>query len=669
MGFTMKYFYNIIKGFVPALFVMLLVYSCNEEKPVESKTDDCCGMVEFAITNMEQEAVQFVEITMISGEKNVFKNYTDKDGKVTFNKVCPGEYDLRIFAETYIVIEEQIIVEECDTLDKSYILKTEEDERKECCHGIINFKVNDKVNRGIPGVTVRLWMGSVKIDELETNEEGFVNFKEICEGNYQISFFKDGMQGQEFTFEMGCNDTLNQHKTMLSNDDKECCNGVLQIHLMDEDSREPISGAVVKLFKEGRIVETLETQQGIVVFDHLCEGAYGVLIQKDGYDGAELQVEIPCNEIVTKKIYINKDKECCDGIIYVFPRDKETKHVLNGATVKLRIGGTVIDTKIAENGQAAFYHVCEGEYEIVVLNEGYKGIEHAVKMPCNETVKVEIGLEKNTDCCQGQLIVLVTDSDTQEMINGALVKLWKDGKVVREAETQNGLAIFRELCEGKYGLDVLKEGYNAREMNVEMPCNQTITKSFVLEKKEDCCKSKIYLVLNDALTQKGIPHALVELKDRAHPDNIKSNNTNDKGLVIFENVCEGSYILRCVKEGYYTGEYEVEIGCNKELELHKTMKPKNSNESDTCETAVMKLILRDMETGEPITGVKILIYRGDKIVGDPVTNEEGVAIEEGLLAPAEYLVFIRTDRYGVKEFTWKFTECKVYQETFRLEKR
>ena len=557
-------------------YIALLKEIIGEGKKSEIKAkiehnDDCCGLINVYVKNAEDELLGDVEVRLNKGEKKLRKSFTGSDGKLSFENVCPGEYWLRLYKEGYEVVETEVEIVECDTLHLDITLTAIGSENDSCCNGIIYFYAKDSENNPIKEVKVKLWNGSDLLNTKYTNEAGKVIFEDICEGNYQISFMREGYSGQEFNFEMGCNDTVEYVKTMEKAEEDSCCEGILKVYPRDKETNKALTGATVKLWKDGKLLETIVVEEGKAVFDGLCEGKYGVDIIMEGYVDIEFTVEIPCNETVVVEKGLEKD-DCCDGILKVYPRDKETNEALTGATVKLWKDGKLLETIVVEEGKAVFDGLCEGKYGMDIIMEGYHDIEFTVEIPCNETVIVEKGLEKEDDCCNGLIKVVVRNKETNEAIKEAIVKLWQNGE--------------------KIGLQY----------------------------------------------------------------------TNEKGNVIFDKLCEGKYAISVAVEGYGEFEKAVELGCNDTIAVEAELEP----DTDTCCTAIMKLIIKDNETEAAISGAKVLIYADGNVVGDPVSNNDGFAIEENLCAPKNYVVVIKKEGYETKEFEWKFEECKKYQETIRL---
>ena len=80
-------------------------------------------------------------------------------------------------------------------------------------------------------------------------------------------------------------------------------------------------------------------------------------------------------------------------------------------------------------------------------------------------------MESDSACCTGMLTVTVVDS-TATPIAGASVKLWSGGVVKEVLQTDaSGKVIFDWLCQGEYGVAILKTGFQTREFDFAINTN------------------------------------------------------------------------------------------------------------------------------------------------------------------------------------------------------
>lgn len=444
--------------------------------------DSCCGKIQVWVKNSSDSSyINDVEVRLNKGKQVLKKAYTGNDGYLEFTNVCPGKYWIRVFKENFKVQEIEFAIGDCDSAQ--FHLYLEEVKKDTCCKGIIKVYVKDENGNPIKETKVRLWKGQDKIREVFTDDDGYVIMDGICEGNYQISLLKDGYKGQEFAFEMGCNDNKEFTKTMLKQD---CCNGKVKIIPKDKEIGDILNGANVKLRKDGAIIGEKKVENGFALFEKLCKGNYVVNITKDGYTALEFKFELGCDETkeLDKMMEKVKKDSCCKGIIKVFVRDDDNK-ALSSVKVMLRKNGELVEKIISNaDGIAIFDGICEGKYQIDLQKEGYKAMEFMVEIGCDETVEVEKKMTIDT-CCTASFKVLVKDIDSEEYLEGAIVKIYLNGKAIRDGQTNSdGWVVFKELCAPvNYVFVIEKDGYNSAEFEIKLTACKEYKEHFRIKKK------------------------------------------------------------------------------------------------------------------------------------------------------------------------------------------
>lgn len=715
--------------------------------------DSCCGTIEMVVKDEDGEALNKVKVQLKDQQKTYRVGKTNEDGYLKFEEVCDGEFYLRLVKDEYKVIEQELVIEPCDSLEFAFEMESLGG-GDSCCDGKIYFFVKDEDTEDpIKAVTVKLYDGDNKIRIGSTDESGKVVFEEICEGDdYLIHYAKNGYGEAEYDFVMECNDTLEFHKTMKSKKDS-CCDGVLKVKVQNEDE-EALKEAEVKLWYDGGYIEKLFTNgDGFVIFDGLCEGNYAIRVYKKDYKVLEKEIEIPCNETVEKTVTLLSDKDsCCEGVIKIITRDEDEKLVKN-AQVKLWQGGKLLEKVLSgEDGVSIFDGVCEGKYAISIIHEQYKHQEFELEIGCNEEVEKirTLVMEKDT-CCEGVIKIYAFDKD-EKPIKKAKVKIWKDGKLLEEAKTNEaGLAIFDGICEGKYGVDIIhenykdiefmlevgcneevvvekflesgddccegvlkvkvrneneealkeaevklwykgeyeklytngdgvvifdglcegvyglriyKKGYKVQEKELEIPCNETVEKTITLVADDDCCEGKIYIIPRDKNTNEVIKNATVKLW---FGGKLLKTKSAEKGFALFEELCEGKYGVDIIAEGYKAIEFNLELGCNKTLEETRLLEPKE--EDDTCCTAKIKVHVFDKEELEELENATVKVYLGEKVIREAKTDKNGWVEFEEICAPAKYGILVSHEQYQAEDFSFTFEKCVTKQETIKLKKK
>jgi len=629
---------------------------------VHLKHDDhCCGKIIIHTYTSDSSALGNVEVRLNRGHELVRKSKTNDNGVLVFERVCSGSYWVRIAKEGFQVIEREFNLQNCDTLEFSFYLYRRETDT--CCHGIIGIEVKNGSGEFLNGAIVKLRKQGTLLTTLTVKENKPVFFRELCPGEYSLLIYKEGYKPLERNVRIECNDST-FISTVLEVD--TCCNSVLRVIVKNSEGN-PIPQAKVSIWKGGiQLGYYLTNDDGVVVFRDLCKGTYGFSISKDGFKAIEFQVEIGCNEekSVTKTLEALHSDSCCKGAIKVAVKNHENQPIPQALVIIWKDGKKLDSASTNSDGYVIFKNLCQGKYGFDIFKEGYKHIEFAVELGCNEEKIVTQVLQRteNDSCCNGLLVVHVKDKQTNESLNGAKVKMWKNGAVVRSETVSNGSAIFRNICPGEYGFSIIKDTYKTIEFSLEFACNDTIeiTKYLESERKDTCCNGKVILYVKDSTNSQGI--AGVEVRLWNGSQKIAVRTTGENGRVVFEKICSGKYSISMSKSGYRSKEFEFELGCNETKELVKYL----VLSSDTCCTAILKLKILDDSTGTAISGARVIVrYEGTNIA-DPVSNSEGWAVAYNLCAPRTYSIRVSAEGYQVREFTIRFGECKTIAETIRL---
>ena len=437
---------------------------------LNGENDSCCGKIKIIVKDRsDSSVVENAQVRLNTGENIIEKLYSDENGEVFFDSLCPDDYWVRIAKDGYLVIEKDLTVEDCDTLEYSFWLESRSEE--DCCGKIEISVKKDADNSAISNAEVRLNNKKKIIEKLYTNENGKVFFDSLCPDDYWIRIAKEGFKVIEKEISVEDCDTLKYTYSMKSiNEQDTCCDGILYLIPKDSETSEILNGAVIKLWQDGKLIEKAITGEGYAVIDNICEGNYWVDIIHEGYEAIEFEIEFDCNE--TKEITKELDpKECCEGVIYVIPKDSETNEIISGAKVRLWQSGDLIDKVfVGESGYARFLNVCEGEYAIDILHEEYEAIEFTVEMDCNDTLEITKTLESS--CCESIIKVYPKDSETEESLNGASVTLRSGEQTIETLTVSDGKVIFDNVCKGSYEIAITKEGYTGMEFDFDIGCNK-----------------------------------------------------------------------------------------------------------------------------------------------------------------------------------------------------
>ncbi|MGB9702568.1 MAG: MSCRAMM family protein [Candidatus Kapaibacteriota bacterium] len=532
--------------------------------------------------------------------------------------------------------------------------------------------VTDATNNPVPDAVVEAFLGNTFIISDSTDENGAFSLHDLPPTPEKIiirikakgfndfeqelsKFFQDKKFGEDKKIKMMRGDS---------------CKSYVSFFVKDSATGNPLGNVYIKIRIGQDIIAMGKTNEfGKISFGNFCAGEYGLRISKDGYKVIEKNMIVGENDTVNNVILLVKNPEikCCSQL-NILVKDNETNAPIAGAEVKLTKVGTedkIIKTT-NDDGFVSFNDLCTGKYWIRIAKDGYKVLEEdGISFEDCDTLNKSFGLKKmeQDTCCKSVLVIYPKDSITKEIINGAVVKLWKNGQLIKTITISNNQpATFYELCEGTYGVSINQENYNGKEATYSFGCNQAKTEILYLSKKQSdsCCDNKIIIYAKDS-TGQAIVNAKVILYKNGQA--IKYLLTNEYGRVAFEQLCTGTYGFNIVKEGYSTLEFQQEVGCHQTKELTKVL-VKNL----PCNTAILKFQTKDYDSGAILTNVKVVITLNGEVVAEGYTNNEGYFAKTGLTAPNTYVATFTYDGYQTRTIEMKFVECNTLMETAKLKK-
>ncbi len=629
--------------------------------------DTCCnGVIKFIVKDAgTQDGLNGVIVKISKGGK-LLGSQTTENFTTSFTKICPGTYSFSIWKQGYYLQEFSYEVGCNDTIQMSRDLVQDS-----CCNGKILISVKDTNGVILPLTELNLFKNGVKLGSVKTDQNGNYLFTGMCQGDYGFTIRREGFTPYEFPVIITCNDSVYLEKFMKPIVKDTCCNGVIKIFVLDANNKEPRNGATVKMWFGGAYVTSAVVANGFVTFSGLCTGKYSFDITNPNYTHQEFNVELPCNgSVQLEKLLVPETPKdtCCKGKVKIALKNANNE-LMNGAVVKIYKNGTLLGSQTVANGYVLFQELCAGKYSFSVSKDGYKPVEYSREMICNQIFELNemLTLASTPDsCCNGSLKIIVRDSKTKESLNGATVKLWLGGKLLNTATVSGGYVIFKPLCKGTYGFNILKEKYKGIEFNAELGCdeNKVVEKTLDPEISDSCCNGIYNLTFADSATSEPVKEATVNLWKGS--TKLTTLYTNAEGKVSFTKLCEGEYSISSSRTGYKGREWTFSIGCNETLNVETKKLAKLP--ADTCCTAILKVRVIDDSTGAYISNARVVIYKGDNAIADPRTGVEGWAVVEKLCGKTTYTVVVSIDGYVTSTTTVTYGECVTQAISVRLKK-
>lgn len=663
----MKKFYFLFLG----LFLSFVFFGCETNNNVSSEENTFAGV----LIDEQETPIPYAIVTAVKvseGKTNVLVNEqvvsvdtTDED----------GNFELKNLPSPLSSIKLKVMHPDFKPFEDFILTFLEKQDRKklhlrilhndDCC-GLITIKTLGPDSAAIGNVEVRLNRNKDIIRKGKTNDDGIITFERVCAGNYWVRIAKEGYQVIEREFGLENCDTLNLIYVLQRKEVDTCCNGVLKVEVKNKSNGETLNGALVKLRKNGTLLTTLTVKESQpVYFRGLCPGTYSLLIMREGFKAIERDVTLECNDTVSITEELEQDT-CCNSVVQINVKNSENQPITQAKVTIWKNGNKLGYYYTNNDGYVIFRELCKGTYAFDIQREEYKPIEFSVEVDCNEEKEITKTLEaKEQDtCCNSFVVIHVKDKSNNESLNGAKVKMWRDGAIYKTGTVTEGSAIFLNICKGKYGFSIYKDSYKAIEFTLEVGCDDSVEVTKYLEREatdDTCCNGKVVLYVKDSTGNSALGNATVILWKGS--TKVGYLTTNQDGKVVFEKLCPGEYSISINKAGYDNKEFAFGLECNNTKEFTKKILRKSN---DTCCTAVLKLKIVDDSTGNVISGARVRITYGGTVVGDPVSNSEGWAAEDGLCAPRTYGIRVSAEGYQTREFEITFSECNTIKETVRL---
>lgn len=320
------------------------------------------------------------------------------------------------------------------------------------------------------------------------------------------------------------------------------------------------------------------------------------------------------------------------GTVRLLKKDSETKKVLAGA----RFGIYTLDGKLVQeattgsNGIATFSDVPVGSYDL-------KEIQPPVGYALNTTpIRVDVtdgtsDVTLDYTCENAPLYHNITinkrDSVTNVSLGGAKFGLYEGDKLIQEQTTKSsGIAIFTNIKNGTYKIKELEAPPNyqlsSTVIDVDLS-NATSVKNLQYQFTNNAYKHKIELTKTDSETKSLLADAEFGLYRKGSSIAIDTATTNSQGLLVFDNVSPGAYIIKEIKPptNYELSRQELEVIVEKSSET-KTYKLEATN---TPIKHTIKVTKKDKDTGAILTGAKFGLYKDGVFKQEQTTDSNGVA--------------------------------------------
>ena len=419
------------------------------------------------------------------------------------------------------------------------------------------------------------------IETVTTDANGVAGVSELNPGTYRFvqqstpeGFSMNGHTTTTGTFKVEDNTTEKQEEHFELTNTALRTAGVVTLTVTDNHG-DPVEGAAFTLYDStGRALETgrLSEADGKIVAGPLDAGTYYF-----EQTGTPEDYKMPGNIRTDSFTVIDHpgDPQLFNlsmsnmlkgkGTVTVTLTKEDTGDPIAGATFELKQGDSVVATAVTDtNGVAAFNNVYEGSYNVHQVNtdDAYKlgtddwPVTIQDNGEANQTVDLAVS---NVAVGKGTVTVTLKTNDTSSPISGARFVLLQGGSLVQEGYTNdNGLVTFENVLEGEYIVQQTSLGNTGNDYKiVENEYDVTIyangdAHQIVNKDAVNYVKGKGTVTVTLIKKDTDVPISGASFQLKQGDSIIHTGETDDSGVVVFNNVYEGGYAVHQVNtmEGY-----------------------------------------------------------------------------------------------------------------------
>ncbi len=396
----------------------------------------------------------------------------------------------------------------------------------------------------------------------------------------------------------------------------------LKIVKMDKDTHEPLEDVSFKVYKDGKLVSTVTTDNaGYARVSGLTEGYYEVeeSVAPAGYvldttrHGIHIDPYNPATEEDPVLVLTNEKKP---GLV-IEKLDSKTLKPMEGTTFAVYKDTTLIgEYKTDKNGLIELSDLEPGTYTVKELKTDHSHIVQG----CPQSIEVVAGKTARLIFFNAEkpgIGIIKIDSETKKPLENAVFKVEKiDGTYEKEYTTdKNGEITLSDLEPGVYTVTEISapDGYvtDRESRTFEAVADGSVQLVFTNTKKPNLTIYKI-----DSSTGEPLADAVIRISNLSGSQTL-DKTTDENGKIVLENIAEGIYTVQEISapKGYLLNDqlYHVtaEAGGENEIVIQNTKKPS------------LTIKKYDSLTGKPMPDTKFEVYLDTVLIGTYTTNENG----------------------------------------------
>lgn len=426
----------------------------------------------------------------------------------------------------------------------------------------------------------------------------------------------------------------------------------VQIRKVDQDTNEPLTGAVIKIVDEsGKEVYRFTSTDGYVTIPNLSVGKYQA-IEVNAPDGYYLNTKPYDFSITPETKELSITMQDMKNQVEILKVDEESGDILSGAT--LRLVNVDTNQEVASwpttDEAKIFTGLPAGNYQVeeVKAPEGYVHQINAMPFTISNIQSKKVTIKfSNT---KSEVMISKVD-ETGKLLAGAKIAIYDaDGNEVKEFVSKTTPTIIEKLAVGHYIAKEIEapDGYQLNPNSVSFEIKDN-TKNLAITIKNT--KKALYFGKVDADTGSYVSGAVLQLVDSKGDVVEKWTSSND--LYMISGLENGTYYLEEVSapEGYVTSSERVKVVVDDSTTV-STYTLKNKKIS-------VKIAKIDADTKEFVSGATLELLNSNYEVIDTWTTgnnyqlfnnlNEGVYYVKEVSAPSGYVVNSSLESFDIDE--------------------
>lgn len=488
-------------------------------------------------------------------------------GVASFTKLLKGDYAIKEVKApiNYGLSNEEIKVSIPDstsprTIEKDFF-------NNKLRHTIEVLKVDAKTKEPLAEAIFELYRGEEKIATATSDEKGIAKFTNLLKDNYKVKELAPPLNYElsKEVLEYNIPDCT-ESKTFRKELTNKSITHSIKVGKFDSETKAPLEGTKFGLYSgDDKLQEATTDATGYALFSDVEKGNYTVkeIEPSINYhnDSTPQSVEI-LEALVSRTFTLEFKNTPIKHTIKITKEDEETGNKLEGALFGLFKGEEKLqEGKTNADGIVEFNNLIKADYTVKELEPpvNYHTTDKIAefKIPDSTEPKVFEDTFKNTPI-RHTIKITKKDSDTGNVLEGAVFGLFKDDKKIEEGTTnEDGVVEFNNLLKDTYEIKELKApvGYNLSDETIKVEMKDA-TEPQVIEKEFENDPIRFKIKINKIDSETKEPLANVKFRLLNANDNVyywSTDESNNKPYLIGEKQIKDDTVL--VLNNYEEADY------------------------------------------------------------------------------------------------------------------